>query len=238
MKKILIAICLLTAATAQAQTNRRAFHSANKNASVERRIYLNFSKTNLSLGTKWNNVFGTPNLAVVTVANLTDTTGAATGIGFTTIATGNWLAYSSNTSTDDYNASVTGTWYPASNTIPSFYRSNWWNYGTAQPGRYQSTKPQMRLTGLNPAKLYTIYISTAELPPGQGFDDKGVFRVVGLTSPAAVEIDGDVASQNAGATFALQPKVGGTIDIFCNTSAAASGNLVTIPALIIVESDL
>lgn len=218
-----------------------AFHSSNLSAaappSVAKRIYINFSATDLNLNSKWNDAFGNPDGAVITIANLIDTTGASTGIGFTSISTANWNGYSGNASSDNYNASITGTFYPASATTPTYYRSNWWQYGTASPATYNASLPQMRLTGLNTAKQYTIYMTTVEIPVGQGFDDRGIFRVAGLTTPSAVSIDGDVSTQPSGATFTVLPKVDGTIDIWMNVDNSAGDNLVCVPAIIIVEQD-
>lgn len=236
MKNLFFIILILSTATAYTQPGRIAFHNANKTvtAAAKQRIYLNFSNTDLNIGSKWNDVFGSPHAAVVTVANLTDTTGAATGIGFTTIATANWNPYSGTSSANDYNASLNGSFYPAI-TTSTIYRSTWWNYGTVAPGRYYEAKPQMRLTGLAPVKTYSIYITACELTEPGGFPTKGIFRVTGLTSPAAIEVNGDQTFQATGAVFTLQPTAGGVIDIWCNTSSVNAGSLVTIPALVIVE---
>ena len=51
----------------------------------------------------------------------------------------------------------------------------------------------------------------------------------------AIAVDGDVANQSLGATFTIQPKVDGTVDIWCNTNPTGSGDLVPFPALLIVE---
>jgi hypothetical protein len=240
MKAQLLLLYLLVVTSVDGQTTRAAFHNANNIISVvapvgvKRWIYIDFAKTDLNAGAKWNDVFGTPNLAIVAVADLLDTAGASTGIGFTTIATANWNAYGGNTSVDMYNVSMDGTYYPTATTA-AMWQSVWWNYGSAQPGRYDVTKPQMKLTGLNPASTYTVYMTTEELCCGGGFTDKGVFRIVGLTSPTAIEVDGDLAVQPGGATFTLQPTAGGELSIWVNTSTTNLGDLVVIPMLMIKE---
>ena len=217
------------------QPDRRAFHNSNNVVGITptaQSIYINFSATDLNIGTKWNDVFGNPAASVLIFESLTDTLGAFTGVSLSTIATANWSGYAGNSASDLYNVSITGTYYPATLAANVWY-SNWWQYGSVSPARYDAAKPQLRLSGLTPSSTYDIYITTAELCCGGGFTAKGVFTVVGLTSPTAIEVDGDVASQTLGATFTLQPKVDGTMDIWCNTSTTNTGDLNPFPALII-----
>lgn len=238
VNKILFKLLLIMMSlTSFSQPGRVFFHSGNKPDAgpTWQRIYVNFSVTDQSsgLGSKWNSLYGHPHLGERSIADLKDTTGANTGVGITTVATANWSAYSNLTANDNFSIGI-GTYYPV--TLPShnIYTSIYFQYGAG--GIYNATKPQFRITGLNPAKSYTLYMTCAELTGG--FEAKGVFRVVGLTSPAAINVNGDVANQSVGATFTLQPTAGGQIEIWANVqpSGSPTPDLVTFPALVIVQN--
>ena len=204
----------------------------------KQRIYINLSATDLNV-TKYNDFFGAPAASVLSISNLVDTAGTSTGIGISTVATANWVPYGgvpANSSNDAVAGIGTGTFYPGSSATLQVYASNFYQYGNLQPGRFDTTKWQFALTGMDPAKTYQVLITTVD--GTFGFYDKGVFRVIGLTSPTAIEVDGDVVNQATGASFILQPKADGTMRIYANTSSTAAGglaDLVFIPAIMIIE---
>lgn len=234
MKKIMLAICFVAihffcAAQLPLIVNGHKFIAPPAGKDT---IRINFSNTDLNVST-YNDLFGHPTSAVRSIADLLDYKGNATGIGITTIATGNWLAYSGQSSNDPCCTITGASFYGSSANNATVGGSNFYNYGTIQPARYDAAKPQLRLTGLNPASTYEIKITCID--GNLGFNNTAIFRVVGLTSPASQTIAGNVTSQSSGATFTLQPTAGGIIEIWINTDAASSADLAMVPALFITE---
>lgn len=198
-------------------------------------VRINFSKTSQSVAT-YNSMFGEPASGVVTRNALNNISGVATAINITTIATANWNGYSGANSSNDPCCAITGApFYGSTANNATVAGSNFYTYGSIQPARYDATRPQFRITGLKPASTYEIKITAID--GNLGFDCKVIFRAVGLTSPSAIQVNGDVTSQSNGATFTIQPTVGGQIELWCNTDGTASptGDLAMIPALFITE---
>lgn len=234
----------ITAVSSNASFTNSTYGISNATTQVTptagtQRIYINLSKTNQAIGNNWNNVFGLPAQAVVTANNLIDTTGAATTIGITSVATGNWAPYASNpvncaNDTATMTSVLQGTFFNAASATRAVYASNWYTVGTIQPARFDTTKPMFRFTGLTPSASYTIL--TTSVQGSSGFSAFGTARVVGLTSPLPQEINGNTTIQNTGATFTLQSKADGTIDMWVNTSTTAGGDLAMIPAIWIIKN--
>jgi hypothetical protein len=196
----------------------------------KQRVYINFSSTNFTVS-KYNAVYGTPTTGVATFMNLKDTAGVTTAIGITSISTSNWLGYSGYSSNDNVSQIGQGSFFPGSSATQQVYGSNWYQYSAG--ARYDVSKPQLRISGLNPAKTYQLVMTSTD--GTLGFDNKAVFHVAGLTNPSPIEVAGDNYIQTTGATFTLKPKADGTLEIWVNPSTAYSGDLSMLPALWILE---
>lgn len=238
MKKLFFLLFVVCSLSAQSQIIVNAspvYRPFAVAAASKDTIRINLSTTDQNVST-FNDMFGAPANAVVTIANLVNISGNSTGVAITTIATANWLPYGGNpiNSSNDPCCTITGaSYYGTEANNATVAGSNFYNYGTVTPGRYDATKAQFRISGLNTAKTYEIKLTV--LDGNLGFTCKAIIRVVGATSPTAIEVSGDVTSQSSGATFTLQPDGSGNIDIWVNTSTVNSGDLAMIPAIYITE---
>lgn len=194
-------------------------------------VKVNFSLSPITVS-GYNNMSGSPHAGVVTKTNMLDKNGATTAIGLSTIATGNWSAYS-GISANDPCCGITGApYYDATANNSSVAGTNFFNYGTITPGRYDASRPQFKISGLKVGSTYQLKITSID--GNLGFSSGSIFRVVGLTSPSAIVVDGNVTSQSSGATFTVKPTAAGEITIWCNSNTG-SDDLVVVPALFIIE---
>ncbi len=251
MKRLLIWLLLLcTAVVPQAQilTAVRA-GSAYKPApgggggggGTATEVRIDFRATSTSI-TGVNVVSGSPGSSLVTVDNLLDKDGNATTWDVSTISTTNWLGYSGGTSNDAVSGITGGTYLGASTpSIPaSVYQSIWYQYSNSasqSPGTYDAAKPQIRISGLNPNRIYTLKMTGSD--GTLGFLNEARYRVSGLTSPAATDYTGDgITNLTGGATFTLQPSAGGIIDVWVNTITGGGGGAVAcISGITITQED-
>lgn len=239
--KQLILILLLLPSVLFAQSNRALFHSMNgmvvdtttpPPVVGKDTIRINFATTSQSVSS-YNNMSGNPHSAVISNSALVDYKGTTTAVGLTTIGTANWFPYS-GVSSNNPCCSITGApFYGTSANTAAVGGSNFFNYGATGVARYTVGFPQFRITGLKTTSTYEIKITNID--GNLGFNALGLFRAVGLTSSTVIAVDGNVLSQTVGATFNLQPKVDGTIEIWANTNPTGSGDLVMIPAIFITE---
>jgi len=207
---------------------------------VEVRIDFRLSGTSSSVTGTWNTAAGQPTSAVVSISNLVDKNNTATGWGFTTIATGNWIAYSGGSANNAVSGITGGT--SLSGASAGVYQSIWYNYGTITPARYDATKPQFKLTGLNTSKTYSIQVAGSK--GTLGFDSRNmIWQVTGATTPATQELDGGTSGSNitnvtTSLTFTVQPNGSGEISIWMNTMASGtqgSSDLAEVCAMIIKQ---
>lgn len=233
-----ILILLLLPTTLFAQSNRGMLHSMNVNVVTtpplaKDTIRINFSTTAQTVAT-FNSFYGNPHASIISNFALKDINGTTTSVGLSTVATGNWSAYSGVTSNDPACCGITGmTFFGSSADNTTVAGSNFFNYGSSGVARYDAGKPQFTISGLKPASTYEIKVTG--LDGIYGFDCYNLFRVVGLTSPSAIAVNGNVTTQPNGATFTIQPDVTGVINIWCNTNNSPSGDLMMVPALFITE---
>jgi len=199
-------------------------------------INIDFRATSTTI-TKWNVLSGDPGTSVISDTDLEDTFGVSTGVGITSIATANWITTTGSNSNDAVTG-VTGGNYFGSNPPASVYQSIWYNNATVTPARFDTTKPQIRLSGLDPAKAYEIIMCGGD--GTLGFDaNPSRFKIVGLTSPGNIDVDGDITNITTGATFTIiQPKADGTFDIWFNTVASPNSDLICVAGIIIREAPL
>jgi hypothetical protein len=190
---------------------------------------IDFRGSGTSTGlTNWNTAAGSPATAVVTISNLIDTTGASTGWSFSSNATNAWSPYSGTSSNNAVSGITGGTAMSGAST--QSYQSIWYNYGTISPARYDATKWQFQLSGLNDTKTYTITICGSE--GTLGFDNRNFSLIAsGATTTSAVEIDGGLGGGTgytsvdavSSGSVTLSPS-GGVIKIWLN-SMSTSGTL-------------
>jgi hypothetical protein len=237
MKRILSILLLLASFSGNAQFVINSFKTSNGGGGggggswTEIRVDMRGAGTS-SGTTGYNTLAGSPHSSVLTISNLNDITGTATGIGLTTVATANWSAYSGcSCSNNDAVSGITAGNYLGTGGSTEVYSSIIFNYGTVSPARYDATKPQFRLSGLDPATTYTIKITGGD--GSLGFAANWVSRVVGGTSPSLAEVNGNVTNVTVGATFTLQPDGSGNIDIWFNSSTTNSGDLAPVAGLVI-----
>ena len=199
-------------------------------------VRLNFRCTTASV-TGYNTLFSAsgPHLAVISGTDLNDFNGNKTQVGVTTISTANWSGFGGcSCSCNDAVPGITGGTYLTGATT-GVYSSIIFNYGGASPATYDAAKPQFRISKLDPAIEYEIKITGAD-GTLSGFDSNpSTYRVVGETSPASQQINGDITNVTTGATFTLRPKEDGTIDIWANTSLSPSADLVSVCGITIKE---
>ncbi len=215
MRKFLLIVTILFSFSAFGQTPLHKL--IRKGGTIEARV--NFSLNSVSVST-YNNLFGGPFTGVRTIANLNDISGSATGWSISTVATANWKDSVYSISATDGIAGVTAMSFFTGATS-GVYANAYYNYGATSPGSYDATKHQFLISGLNPNKNYEIKISGMD---GTYTFNASVmrFRVVGFTSPAYQDVNGNVTSQSNGATFTLQPATDGTIKVWGNTVPGSS----------------
>lgn len=241
MKKLLIILSLFVSLSSYGQTKPFMIVKPAA-ASGWTEIRINFTNTSQTISTynslnpsnqSFSSLFGATG-AIYTSGDLLDIAGASTGVTISTIATANWVGYSGdgNQNTDNTATITSGTSLTGLTTAG--YQRYWYQYGTVQPARYDATKPQLRLSGLTASASYTIRMSGND--GSLGFTCKWVARVVGSTSPSAIEVDGDGASVTNYAEFTVTSKVDGTIDLWLNTSTTNSGDLAVLAGMIITKN--
>ncbi len=187
-----------------------------------------------SSATGYNYLTGAPHSSVLSISNLNDITGAATGVSISTISTSNWVAYSGcSCSNNDATTGVTGGTYLGTGANNAVYQSIFFTYGTVTPARYDATKPQLRISGLNPSTTYTIKLCGGD--GTLGFTCKWAAKAAGATTTSTTEVDGDITNITTGATLTLQPDGSGNIDIWINSSTTNSGDLATLAGLVITK---
>ncbi|MBN8668774.1 MAG: fibronectin type III domain-containing protein [Chitinophagales bacterium] len=184
------------------------------------------TSSGLSGGT-WNTFAGQPRAAVVTLTNLKDTNNVSTNWNLTTIDTANWRDFSGccGSANNNVDGTINGSVIVGASTAS--YESIMFTHGTTQPARYDAAKPQFRLYNL-PSGTYEITLTGSQ---GQfGFDARNMeYRVVGATSPAALQLDGGapgVTNTTLPAShkvvFTVEPNAT-TNDIFIWMNSASSG---------------
>ncbi len=199
---------------------------------VEVRIDFRLSGTS-SGTTGWVTAAGDPKTTVVTLTNMTDKNGAATTWDMTTISTSNWSGYSGSSANNAVTGVTGGTYFAGASA--EVYQSIWFQYGSTSPATYNSSVPQIRFSGLNPAKTYRIYFAATD-GDLNGFDNNpSRFTVIGLTTPASVDLDGNNNNNvTTGGYIQFQPKADGTADFFMNAVNPGS-DLSTCPGVILKE---
>lgn len=199
---------------------------------VEVRIDFRLSDTS-SGTTGWVTAAGDPDVSVITLTNMNDKNGAATTWDMTTISTSNWAGYSGSSANNAVTGVTGGNYFAGASA--GVYQSIWFQYGSSSPATYNSSLPQIRFSGLNPAKTYRIYFAATD-GDLNGFDNNpSRFTVIGLTTPASVDLDGNNNNNvTAGGYIQFQPKVDGTADFFMN-SVNPGSDLATCPGIIIKE---
>lgn len=234
MKKLFTIAFLFIAVISKAQL--QPFMAIYPSAAVSspKVAKIDFRSTGTSTGlTNWNTMAGDPGTAVVSVSNLIDTTGANTGWSVTSKATANWVKYTgcSCSSNNSVTGITGGTAMPGAST--QSYQSIWFTTGTVTPVRFDATKWQLEIGGLDNSKTYTIGVSGSV---GQlGFDARNFsLTAIGASTVGPVEIDGGpgggagfttVGSASYG-EVTVQPS-GGIIKIFLNsmsTGGTAGGS--------------
>jgi hypothetical protein len=205
-------------------------------------VRINFSQNSATISGV-NNAFGIPSNAIVTVNNLTDRLGKVTPFSVTSIATVNWSPYSNGASSDDTAKGITGGSYLSSltPTLPvSMYQSIWFQHAsssTQPPASYDATKPQLRISGLNPSRTYTIKLTGSE--GNLTFTNELRVRMVGATSPTSQDYSGqNITSLDGGVTFTLAPDSSGKIDIWMNiiTGSGGAGAVCCVCGITIIEN--
>ena len=243
MKKLLI-ILFFISSVAHGQivfgvNTNPAVVSAPKVAKIDFRA----SGTSTGL-TNWNTMAGNPGSSVLTISNLIDTTGSNTGWSITTKSTSNWINYSGCTcsSNNSVNGITGGSAMPGGST--QSYQSIIFNYGTITPARYDATKWQFEIGGLDNSKTYKILICGSE--GTLGFDNQYYsVRITGATTDGPYEVDGGPGSGGGYTTvgtisskeMSVQPS-GGIIKVWLNTQSGgtSSSDLAVICSMRITQN--
>jgi len=165
-------------------------------------LNFNFTKDPVSVA-NWINVSGDPSSGVRTA------TDQSTGISVSSLATANWYPYS-GVSAYDGGGMTSGTFMPATVMV-----NHWFQHGSL--ATYNVSKPQLELSGLNPASLYTLKMTGSNI---YGFNSNPTRFVV---SGSVVSSHMDVNTYNNtanGATFSsIMPDANGKIRIYVNTTS-------------------
>lgn len=192
-------------------------------------VRINFSLSSVSVST-YNNLFGHPHQAIRSISDLLDIEGNSTGWDISSVATGNWNAFSDASSSDTITSAITGMSFLEGATS-NVWGTCFFSYG----GEYNVANPQFRISGLNTSKSYEIKIACAD--GTNGFDaDPTRVRVVGATSPSAVDLNGNSGAIDVttGATFTLSPDGSGNIDVWIN-KVGVSSEYIVVNGMIIKE---
>lgn len=199
---------------------------------VEVRIDFRLSGTS-SGTTGWVTAAGDPDVSVITLTNMNDKNGAATTWDMTTISTSNWAGFSGSSANNAVTGVTGGNYFAGASA--GVYQSIWFQYGSSSPATFNSSLPQIRFSGLNPAKTYRIYFAATD-GDLNGFDNNpSRFTVVGLTTPASVDLDGNNNNNvTTGNYIQFQCKADGTADFFIN-SVTPGSDLGTCPGIILKE---
>lgn len=243
MRKLLLIITIVSGiVNAQTPLNllTKKASAAPPSSVIVAKIDFRASGTSTGL-TNWNTLAGNPSTAVLSIANMIDTTGASTGWSFSSNATNAWSAYSGSASNNAVAGITGGTAMPGAST--QSYQSIMYNYGTISPARYDATKWQFQIGGLDNTKTYTIRICGSE--GTLGFDNRYyVIRAVGGTSSSVVEIDGGPGGGGGFTTVDTYGEIsctpsGGVIKIWLNSEASGAGgssDLATICSMRITQN--
>lgn len=227
MRKYFLILLILLSLFSTAQPFR-ALLGKKVTASSGQEARVNFSATNLSVPT-YNAMAGNPHTAIRSVA-LLDITGVSTGWTISSVATGNWGAFSGGSASDNLTNTSTGMSFLTGATV-NVWGSCFYSYGVD----YNASNPQLRISGLNTAKTYEIKIACAD--GTNGFDaDPTLVRAVGATSTSTTSLNGNngATDVSTGATFTLAPDGSGIINIWINKSGVSSEYIV-VNGLIIKE---
>lgn len=231
MRKLLLILTLILSTWSFGQTPLHLLISKRKTTSTSsiKVAKIDFRASGTSTGlTNWNTMAGNPNTAIITNANLIDTTGANTGWTCSTVNINNWGATGGVTSNNSVLGITGGT--AMSGASAQSYQSIIFNTGTISPARYDVTKWQFEIGGLDNSKTYTITVCGSE--GHLGFDNRNYsIRAAGATTTSEVEIDGGFGGGGGYATVdavssgsvTLQPS-GGIIKVWLNTMST-SGTL-------------
>lgn len=243
MKFITLVLCLISLSIYGQDRIFMPIAPSTPSTGWEVRIDMRLSGT--SGAATYNTLAGQPHLAVLSISDLTDITGALTGSSISTISTANWQEYTSgNSSANNSVAGITGgTFFTGANA--SVYQAMHFQQGAVSPARYNVNFPQYLIAGLTPGASYTIMISGSE--GTLGFDARNMsYRVAGATSEAEQEQDGGpggaggaVLSITTGRTFTLNASGAGEIRVWANTMASGGGgtsDLVCVQAIIIIKN--
>lgn len=229
MRKLLLIVTILFSLVSDGQTplHKLIRKKVTTSSVIEARVHFSLGAYSVST---YNNLTGNPHSSIRSMS-LNDITGAATGWSITTIATANWGQFSGTTATDGI-AGVTGGTFLDGATIV-VYQNSMFNYGTTSPATYDAAKPQLRITGLDISKDYTVKITGCD--GTYTFDCTNMrYTIVGATSPASQDVGGDVTNVTNGATFTLKPDGSGQLTIWCN-SISGSSELNMIAGLTITQ---
>ena len=171
----------------------------------------NFSNTSHPVSGGWINVFGDPSVSICT--------GTSSGITVSSVATGNWSSYNGS-SAFDAGGAANGTFFP-----PGVMLNHWYQYGS--PGQYNSSKPQLLLSGLNKDSVYTIRM-TGSFSQNIGFFELNPIRytVTGAVVYGYIDVNGDNNTSNGAVFYNVTPDVSGNVKVYINTYG--SSNIASI----------
>src|SRR5580704_5972353 len=96
----------------------------------------------------WVNVQGDPSKSVISV------TDGVSGITISSVATANWYSSDGACAVDRAGDSAGGTYFP-----PLIMIDRWYQYSTGSQPQYNSSAPQLKLSGLNKDSSYILRMS-------------------------------------------------------------------------------
>lgn len=235
-------LLLFISFVASSQT-RFFMRKASPAAWTEIRIDTRASGT--SSASTYNMLAGDPDVTIVSLSNLNDINGTATGVGISTIDPANWSGFGGSAANNSVAGVTGGSVFTGANA--SVYQSIHYNYGTTSPARYDITKAQYKLTGLIAGRTYAIDV--AGVVGTYGFDGRNAaFIATGSTTTTAVELDcgpGGGSGLTTVATYqtmTLSPNSSGEIYIYMNSMSTGGtlngspvGSDIAVCAAIIVK---
>lgn len=143
---------------------------------------------------------------------------APNGWSISTVATANWLPYSTFKTAGDNISTQTQTFFPELNA--NIVRHAYWNY-IASGSNYDVNKWQFEITGLNTATTYRLWVVGSF--GGIGFDaNPTTYTVVGATSPATQTVNGNATTVSTAASWDLAPDGTGRIKVWVNNTSGSS----------------
>jgi hypothetical protein len=157
----------------------------------------------------WTNVYGDPSHSVITV------TDPVSGITISSVATANWYSSYGTCAETRAGDSVGPTYFP-----PQIMLDHWYQYSTGSQTQYNSSAPQLELSGLNKDSSYILRMTGSNI---YSWDDANPvqYTVAGASVYPSQLLNTD-SNTTQGVTFQhVYPDSNGDIRVYVNTTSSS-----------------